>query len=202
MIEKKLSLVPPAVDNMWNAFRKSFEWYKKQDHNLVFHEDKYEIFKNTFFDLYKTILTMHMKPDVVELDRHKVAAVTIVSCIQSEVISYKNGALPNEKYFLGPEMIATEVALSWMLRGLNQKLQVLFYQTPIKQYTMPTAFACPTPYFDIFCRNLYYARTSYMLNPLDVSEKLFLLEYITLLTNGIDPEYLCFKKPEETNNFN
>lgn len=43
----------------------------------------------------------------------------------------------------------------------------------------------------ILCaRNLYYAKTDYKLNPLDLADRLFLVEYIALMKEGIDPDTL------------
>ena len=48
---------------------------------------------------------------------------------------------------------------------------------------MPTDMACKTDYFDILTHNLYFSRNDYMLNPLDLVDKLFLLEYLTFKNN-------------------
>lgn len=134
-----------------------------------------------------------MKSNVSELDRHKVAAASIIACIKTNII-HREGPLSAKKKFIGQEMIATEVALKWMLNGLNSQLRSQNIQIEINDYTMPTAFACPTPYFEIFSRNLFFAGRDYVLNPLDIAEKLFLLEYITLLENNIDPTTLKFEQ--------
>mgnify|MGYP006868100695 FL=1 len=43
---------------------------------------------------------------------------------------------------------------------------------------------------DIICRNLYYAKTDYKLNPLDLADRLFLVEYFALSSEGIVPDIL------------
>lgn len=43
---------------------------------------------------------------------------------------------------------------------------------------------------DIMCRNLYYAKTDFTLNPLDLADRLFLVEYIALTKDGINPDIL------------
>ena len=66
---------------------------------------------------------------------------------------------------------------------------------PIKALWFPKAVSCKTPYFEIFCRNLYFSNNSdkWGLNPLDIAEKLFILEYVTLEKAGIDPQILKYK---------
>lgn len=55
---------------------------------------------------------------------------------------------------------------------------------------LPNAQSCGTPYMEIMCRNLYYAKNDYKLNPLDLADRLFLVEYIALTKEGIAPDIL------------
>lgn len=176
------------VNALWNALRDTVNHYQEDDEYISFDDEKFLDFKKSFEDLYNNIKDKYMKHNVKTLDRHKVAAVMIVSSLQSNAVSYTKKI--GSRHFFGEEMFSTEVALNWMLDALNERLTELG-QKRIEVYHMPKAFACDTPYFDIFCRNLYYAEQHYKLNPLDIAEKLYLLEYITLLQNGIDPSKLC-----------
>ena len=176
------------IEEIWTSFKNEVEYYKKKDAKLKFNEDKKADFEKNLRKLYKDIKIKYMNKNVKALDRHKVAAVSIVSAINSDIISYEK--VSTGKVFVGAEMIATEVALSWMLQKLNEKLKDVEHCKTIPIYFMPSAFACDTPYFDIFSRNLYFAKEKYSLNPLDIAEKLFLLEYITLLKCEIEPEKL------------
>lgn len=172
----------PTICELWDNLRKKTKQIKK--YQLVFHEDYYDSFKSTFIDQYESICHMYMRPDKRVLDRHKVAAVTIISALQNKVITCDNYP-DGYPFFLGCEMIATEVALAWMLDQYNAKLRA-YGLSALRQYTMPEAYACETQYFEIFCRSLYYAqRDNYKLNPIDIAEKLFLLEYITMLSEDI-----------------
>lgn len=194
MTNKEIEVLDPVIRVIWDALKASCEWYIRKDSRLIFHDDLFETFRQKFIELYGSIMKKYMKPGVFELDRHKVASITIITSIQTGVISYKDEESHPEIIFLGQEMISTEVALTWMLRGLNTKLKEFGQSASIDHYYMPVAFACPTPYFEIFCRNLYFARIDYQLNPLDIAEKLFLLEYITLLDTAIDPKILQYDK--------
>ena len=131
-----------------------------------------------------------MKDSVYNLDRHKVAAIAIVTILNLDIIKPAKD-IDDEMLFIGKELVATEVALSVMCELLNDKLNAIGYQKKIDAYYMPEAMSCNTPYILIFVRNLIYAKNDYMLNPLDLAEKLFLLETISLLKYGINPNLLA-----------
>ena len=180
----------PIASAYWNELKNTVEYYQKKDNSIFFDDSdgKFQGFYETFKSKYKAIQANYMKKRVTTLDRHKVAAVMIVTTIEKDVIKYR-APLQNEHVFLGAEMFSTEVALSWMLDSLNKKLNELG-KTPLDAYHMPKAFSCDTPYFEIFTRNLFFTYKDYKLSPLDIAEKLFLLEYISLLKNDIDPSIL------------
>ena len=161
------------VNAFWDKLQETVSFYQEDDRDIVFNQDKYDEFKKCFENSYDFIKDKYMKSSVRALDRHKVAAVMIVASLKSNVVSYRK-TLGEKKHFFGEEMFSTEVALNWMLDALNKKLRELGV-SEVQEYHMPKAFACETPYFDIFCRNLYYAEQYYVLNPLDISEKLYLL---------------------------
>lgn len=179
----------PIIDAYWKELKNTATYYQKKNKKIVFNDNKYQEFYEAFKKTYYAIRNVYMKENVTALDRHKVAAVMIVTTIETKVISYGE-ELQEEQNFLGSEMFSTEVALSWMLDTLNKKL-VALGKAPIVSYCMPKAFSCDTPYFEIFTRNLFFTHRDYRLSPLDVSEKLFLVEYISLLKNNIDPSILC-----------
>lgn len=79
------------------------------------------------------------------------------------------------------------MGMSYMQNRLN-KILVEKELPTIDRYVFPIVFSCKTPYFAIFARNLYftYEKTDWQLNLLDMSEILFLLEYMTLTEKGID----------------
>ena len=179
----------PIIDAYWKELKNATTYYRKKNKNIVFDDSKYQEFYDVFKKKYNAIRHEYMKENVTALDRHKVAAVMIVTSIEVKAVSYR-GELSEKQHFLGSEMFSTEVALSWMLDTLNKKL-VGLGKTPIVSYHMPKAFSCDTPYFEVFTRNLFFSNRDYKLSPLDVSEKLFLIEYISLLKNNIDPSISC-----------
>lgn len=179
-----------VIKEVWDALEETCNRYSARDSKILF-KGNYEAFKTSFISLYNGIKAEYMKPNVSELDRHKIISTMIIASIENDLVTYsgKNSRLVPLVEF----MIPTEVGLNWMLAGLNRELSKRNFKAKISRYHMPQAFACDTPYFEVFCRNLYYANEkekNLRLNPLDIAEKLFLLEYITLLKNNIDPTLL------------
>lgn len=130
------------------------------------------------------IIAKYMKPEVNDLDRHKIAGIAIVSLLRSDAIQY-SGDL-GEKKFFGKYTISASVAISYMQDSLNHLLDALG-QDPVREIVFPKAFSCKTDCFEVFCRNIQFAdeNEEWHVNPLDISEKLFMYEYITVLENGI-----------------
>lgn len=187
-----------TINVFWEALKDTVDFYKNQDPNITFEESKKEAFYKAVQDKYDCIKDTYMVDSLESktdnknksyLDRHKLAAIFIVAAIENELVGYSNPE--NNKVFIGCEMFITEVAWSWMIARLNENLQELGVKKRIETLVMPQAFACQTPYFDIFCRELYYAKNSKKLFELAIADSLFLLEYITLLDKKINPQLLC-----------
>lgn len=174
------------ADDFWDLVQKGAKIYGRADSSVKVHKKK-DAFKKTYVDLYKEISAKYMKNFKEPLDRHKVAAILIISVIKADILSVKE----NTERFTGNYALAVEVGLNYMMDELNRRLQKKGQRT-LESYNFPTPWTCDTPYYRIFYRNLYYAdkNEKWGLNPLDIAEKLFLLEYITLLKNDIDPEIL------------
>lgn len=177
------------IESVWESIKKAQQLYSEEQ-NIKFDvsEIKKDSFSKNFQNAYDAMKENYMSEDVVALDRHKVAALIICTIIEEKIVTYTN--LDKDQIFLGAEMIALSVGLSYMQRSLNDRLQELSINKRITGYHMPTAMACKTDYFDIFARNLYFSKTRYILNPLDIADKLFLIEYLTLKNEMIEPNLL------------
>lgn len=176
-----------ALESIWQSVKKAKDIYSKfDDIEIDISREKEEEFSLKFKKMYNEIKAKYMDESVKNLDRHKVAAIIICTLIDTEIIRSKK-QMEDGCVFLGAEMIALSIGLSYMQRSLSNILIEKNILNIITSYHMPKAFSCNTNYFDIFARNLYFSRKDYTINPLDISEKLFLLEYITLLKEGIDP---------------
>lgn len=170
------------IEIIWKKIYVGISIMCKEDSQVVYDKSKKEKFKSNFTLLYDQ-LSKYMEDPTKPLDRHKVAAIIIISIIKSNILTSTGNT--KERIFVGNYILASEMGLSYMLAKLNEKLSD---NEKIDKYFFPEAFSCPTDYFDIFYRNLYYVNDNedWSLNPLDISERLFLLEYITVDKKGID----------------
>jgi len=174
----------------WNTLSKEVKVAQEKDKNIVLNEDlKEEVFEDLHKE-YDSIKDKYMSKQTQFLDRHKVVAILVYLIIEKDIIQY-NGKLNDDEIFLGKELIATSVAFSAMFDMLKAKLLEKNCELKSDAYYMPIAMSCKTPYQLIFARNLRYCKESNGINILELSEKLFLLETITLLKNNIDPRVIA-----------
>lgn len=186
----------PLLSEIWRLVKLGA--HSVVNENILFHEEKSDVFASCFEDNYENVLKNYMLTDVRALDRHKVTAILIISLVESEPLEAVN--LPGDKIFLGNENLALQIGLSYMQHELNDVLQEKGIKRKIAQYRMPVPISCDTSYIDVMARNLYLTKTDdvndWGLNPLELSERLFLIEYITLLGEGINPYELRDNKTD------
>lgn len=176
------------IENIWNLINNECNKYNKENPNFKFDKTKKQVFKELFKEKYSKVMTKHMLSSVKNLDRHKVAALIIDSLLEIDAILYEN--LEDNYVFIGAELIALKVGLAYMVEKLNEKLSSRGVEKKIEEFIFPNAQSCDTSYMDIMCRNLYYAKTNSKLNTLDLADRLFLIEYIALSKEGINPDVL------------
>ena len=185
-----------TIKYVWNVLNGALKATDDDDKkkNLTINCKDFNFFKKTFNDLYYKILNDYMEESVDNLDRHKVAAVIIISILKTIDIEYKN--LPKTKVFWGKQTVAVNIGLNYMCGELNKILAGNGWDGEIEKYDMPNAISCNTSFEDIMIRNLVYAEDNpeWGLNPLTIAENLFLLEYITIIQKGIDFKYLSHDK--------
>lgn len=189
------------TQNIWDLVKEQCDKVSKYDSNIVFAQERFNDFHELFKVKYEELKNKYMLDSVKYLDRHKSAALSIICLLESNIVTYKSNETHNnsfndvdgsieESIFIGAELFALKAALSYMLEKLNEKLYDKNIDKKIDTFLFPEALSCETQYIEILCRNLYYAKKDFVLNPLDLSEKLFLLEYICLLKSGINPDLL------------
>lgn len=171
------------ASDLWSLVRKSASVCQNEE--LVVFHDRSKEFTSSYVEQYKNILENYMKHKKESLDRHKVAAIVIIAVIKAKVLTPQKSS----DKFTGNYALAVDAALNYMLDEVNEILKQEDQQQ-LEGYVFPTATTCNTEYYKIFYRNLYYIDTNpdWRLNPLDIADRLFLLEYITLLEKGIDPK--------------
>lgn len=176
-----------------------------EDANVRFDEDRYSEFEHLFIRYYELFLDKFMTERTTELDEHKQTAVIIISAIQANVIlqSTKEGEIA-----LAPYAVALKVGLSFLLDRINEKLrnckdklrmtdnQGNEVKINIDDFYLPYPLACDTPYFESLCRILYFENggaekegIGYPMeyNIVEWADRFFLLEFILLQQNGINP---------------
>lgn len=164
---------------------------EKFPNNFEYDENGRSIFNKNFDRYFDDIKDKVMLPEVRGLDSHKIAAVIICSIIKADALrvsAYDYEA--DKRIFDGNEKVAVKVGLGYMAAALKKIMEGTREENKFTEYIMPKAIMCETDYMTIICRNLYYAKTYYELNPIDLANTLFLFEQLTLLQNKVDLEIL------------
>lgn len=162
---------------------------------FVFNTNSEYIFMQKFEEYLSFIKLNFMHDDVKTLDRHKIAAIIICSIIEANPLRMKFECEENQ-LFDGNEKIAVNIGLSYMKSVLILLLNTTDEKGKFEEFAFPKALACETDYITIFCRNLFYAKKYYALNPLEIANTLFLLENFSLEKYNIDSDVIR-KKYEE-----
>ena len=195
--ERKEIKLKPMIDKLWQLALDGARAMQIRDDNIKINESKSE-FSSTFEVLYNTISNKYMQSPSEALDRHKIASIFMVSIIKSNMLEEKK---KSNLIFLGNYILATDCGLLYMMFELNKRLLEKNKEV-LNKYVFPSAMSCETDYYRIFYRNLFYSdnNSEWKLNPLDIAERLFLLEYITLEKNGINQNVLReFEKKASSN---
>ena len=159
--------------------------------------DEYIIKVKEKYDCYKN---KYLRDEVEYLDRHKMAAILVTCGVECKIINSKktSGKTDDEKIDIGVQKILLLAAFDYLLAIINSKIDAKSGKTVdrIKKISYPEAFTCPTQFIDILSRTLYYAEKDYQLNEMELAEKFFLLEYISILKDFPDKsgEYFSILK--------
>lgn len=193
-----------AIKKAWDALRDVCNQLDENE-DVRFVEDNYSEFERFFTSYYKLFLDKFMTEKTTELDEHKQTAVIVISAIQANAIiqSTKEGEIA-----LAPYAVALKVGLSFLLDRINEKLlnckdklrmgdkQGDEEEIKIDEFYLPYPLACDTPYFESLCRILYFENggaekegIGYPMayNIVEWADRFFLLEFILLQQNGINP---------------
>lgn len=175
-----------TIESAVSALKKECGKFAAKDPSVRFHNDKIEEFHNSFSKYYDDIMERFMK-ETEALDSHKQAAIIVVSCLESGIITAE--CTEKGKITIATQLIAVTVALSYMNDMLNKKIGAADINIYIDKYIFPEALSCDTPYLEIICRLLYYEQhePDMNFNILEIADRFFLLEYLNLLQHEIDP---------------
>lgn len=144
-------------------------------------------FLRIYKDYENDVAENYMQTHIDGLDRHKQVAILIISAIKADPVRVKVD-LPDDRIFVW-QTVVVACGLSYMLNQLNIVLRSRGYTgNAITEYSLPIAFSCDTDYLNILGRNILYIQKhdGWELNPVDLANTLFLLEYITLIKSNLD----------------
>ena len=187
-----------------NKYHDNFKKAKKvlkRDFEIELNSDNLSKFRENFCERYKYVLQEYMNQDVKVLDRHKVSAVAIIEFILSDILIYEEPRHGIDEIFMIKYDLATQTGLAFMQYWFNNLLEAKG-ESAIIEWHWPQLLSCPeNSYFRVFARNLYYTEQSIKksgerqyvkaFNELELAEKLFLFEYITIIKEGIEPMKLA-----------
>lgn len=182
-----------AIERTWNKLKE--ECNKWDSLQIKSDDDSFKVYSSCFEKQYKMIKDNFMSEDTKVLDAHKQAAL-VVGCVLETQIIEQSSTDAEDQIPIGPYVVALNVALSLLEDDIKSRLCVDSYSDKQISINMPIPFACNTPYFEIMCRLLYHEDTAQnkntpwkdlRYNVLEWADRFYLLEYITILTAGINP---------------
>lgn len=185
-----------VIRKAWNALKYTCEQIEKNA-CVSFRDENYPKFEEYFEKYYKLLLSEFMTTETTELDEHKQAAVIVISAIQSNAIQQTT---EDGKIGLAQYAVALNVGLSFLLDRINERISDKKVDVGngrrIEEFNLPYPLACDTPYFESLCRMLYFENggaekegINYQMsyNIVEWADRFFLLEFILLLQNKINP---------------
>ncbi len=178
---------------VWNAVIKETEKMMAVDETLVMFTDAENLFYKNFNYYYNLIVINFMKSGDKNLDRHKVAAVIICAILESNILGIargEEGRQTIDDIFLANEKIAVNIAFSYMYQELLQEYDngKIPYDKLFDSFVFPKPLSCDREYTEIICRDLFFAKTYFQLNPLSIANFLFLLEAYSFEVLGLEAD--------------
>lgn len=175
---------------VWNAIIKECAIMMEKDKNLVMYKDSEQLFSQNFEYYHNLILDKFMRLPDEHLDRHKIAAIIICSILKSNILGITLESKHSQTIdgvFLANEKIALNIALSYMYKELTAEFKVgkIPFNSMFSDYVFPRPLSCDREYTEVICRDLYFAKRYFELNPLSIANFLFLLEEYSFEASGI-----------------
>lgn len=177
---------------IWNSIMKCGKEIieKFPELNIVLYSDSESLFYENF-DYYESIMKNNfMKKPKEKLDRHKISAIIICAFLHNDIFGisakqesrYKNGNI-----FLGNEVIALDTALSYMYKQLQDDIKdgKVEYEKIFPKYEYPEPQSCDRKFDLVLCRELYYSKKFFVLNPLSLANLLFFIEEYSFKVHDI-----------------
>ena len=175
---------------VWKLVLEECEKMMQEDLALVMYTDAKVLFEQNFDYYYFLMLNKFMISREESLDRHKIVSAAICAILQSSILGI---AKEQEKkrtlddVFLGNEKIALNIALSLMYQLLRQDYSEgrLPYDELISNWVFPKPLSCNRDYTEVICRDLYYAKHFFGLDPLSIANFMFFIEAYSFEASSI-----------------
>lgn len=166
---------------VWDAVIEQCSIMMEDDKNIVMYTDSEQLFHQNFNYYYHLILDKFMKLPDEHLDRHKIAAVIICSILKSDILGISCSLEAQQSIddiFLANEKLAFNIALSYMHQKLIDEFKAgkIPFEGIFDDYTFPRPLSCDRDYTEVICRDLFFAKKYFELDPLSIANFLFLLE--------------------------
>lgn len=135
------------INKIWDIASQGARMMKDECNEIIYNKKSKEHFGDIFEELYMYIANEYMQCPDEPLDRHKVAAITMISIIKAGVVTsdYKD----EDNIFFGNYTLAADSGLQYMLSELNKRL-LEKKMKQVERYYFPVAMACETDYYRIF----------------------------------------------------
>lgn len=176
---------------IWDAIIEKSREMMNDDESLVMYKDSEEIFSENFNYYHSLIVDKFMKLKDGNLDRHKVAAVIICSILKTDILGIARSEDCSQQtvdtIFLANEKLALDIALSYMYQMLFSEYEdkKVPYDKIFSDFTFPQPLSCERLYTEVICRDLFFSKKYFELNPLSIANFLFLLEAYSFEVSNI-----------------
>lgn len=168
---------------IWKEIVKQCRKYMEEDQTLVLYTDAEELFYRNFKYFHSFIMKKFMILGEDKLDRHKIAAIIMCAILESNIvgISKEERDKSDDSIFLVNEKISVDVGLCEMQRLLKKEFEggKFPYDAIFEEILLPVPLSCNREYTEVICRDLYFSKMYYTLNPISLANFLFLLEAYT-----------------------
>lgn len=176
---------------IWKAILEQSRIMMEKDSLLVMYTDSEALFHQNFNYYYSLISDKFMKIKNEHLDRHKIASIIICAILKSDILGIvcgQNSSQTIDDIFLANEKLALNIALSDMHQRLQQdyKIGKIPYDGLFADFVFPRPLSCDREYTEVICRDLYFAKKYFELDPLSIANFLFLLEAFSFEASRIN----------------
>lgn len=188
---------------VWDAVIKQCSAMMETDKTIVMYTDSEQLFHQNFNYYYNLIVNKFMKLPDEHLDRHKIAAVIICAILKSDIlgVAYSMEAHQSiDDIFLANEKLAVNIALSYMHQKLIDEFKAdkIPFEGIYDNYIFPRPLSCDRDYTEVICRDLFFTKKYFELDPLSIANFLFLLEEYSFEASHISIDVKKWKNLSQT----